>query len=1161
MRISELRLEKYGPFEGRSLHFRQDARLHLVFGLNEAGKSSALAAVIDLLFGIEQQTRYAFHYPMRDLRLGGVIEAASGQCLNFQRRKGTKNTLFDAAGEPIQNGSLLPFLGTVDRDVFRRVFGLNTVTLRAGAETMLQANGEIGQTLFDVASGLHGMLALRASLEEEAGQVFAPRASKDRHFYQILDRYETARKQVRELALKADDWRQRTEEIEALKSNLAEIEQKQADARRKQAHLARLRRAAPLVRLIDQDLDELGKLGELPEAPEDLPIRLGAALDELDDARRNRDRTAYAKQALEADLSAIAVDEAILAAGSRIQQLFANSGAYDKAQNDLLRIRSEAENRRQSLAETALRLGLADAEEVERRLPTDMTMAAVRELIDRGGQLMADGARCGKAIAGEESSLHRLQAQTTVAMRATNPRILREKFGDLNPILRKLDLRTQAKTEFLEEQRALTEEAARLHPTIADLAALSRASLPGRETIDPYRRERDLLRLEHREAEKEAQRLETEIGKLQRRLQSDHAAKHVPSREEIRDQRVQRDQAWSGLRAMVLGEAAPPAEAELAGIVAAYEQAVRESDRLADSAFDKAEVVAKRAGYQATLDDLAAELNHAHKQATEISGRIDLHDENWKSLWQRANVVALSPAEMADWLARVEPLFDRLRKNNRLQQQLTAMDKEISAALPDLEKLAKEVGVQQAGKVDPGGLATAIEKRLRATEKDWDKANQIQTGIKDAESRIEELKREAAAINGQLDGWREQWSTRLRELGLKDQATVEEAKAALDAWGKVPSLLHDRKDRLRRIAGMERDSRDFEQEAEAILEDVATDLAGALPAPAAARELNDRLGRAVQARTLRDQTKEKLAEATRAEAEAERRLEEAGRTVAGFTPPSLPQPSPTEMDLRKLVGQLERRNNIRASLNAHRRELIAQGDENQLRRELDGFDPVAAETELQQLDQNQDMLNRDWSNTSVNRELANSRLEELSHGIGGELANQELKNAEAELAEAAHQWTVLKLGALLIASAIEKKRKEQKDPLIERASGLFSTITGGMFTGIAPSFGEDDQPVLEGRRNSGELVSIPGLSEGTRDQLYFALRLAYIEGLSDSAEPVPFLGDDLFTSFDDKRTAQGIEAMAAIGNQVQPILFTHHAHVVEIARESLGEAVDVIDLS
>ena len=87
------------------------------------------------------------------------------------------------------------------------------------------------------------------------------------------------------------------------------------------------------------------------------------------------------------------------------------------------------------------------------------------------------------------------------------------------------------------------------------------------------------------------------------------------------------------------------------------------------------------------------------------------------------------------------------------------------------------------------------------------------------------------------------------------------------------------------------------------------------------------------------------------------------------------------------------------------------------------------------------------------------------------------------------------------------------------------------------------------------------MSEGARDQLYLALRLAYLEDYAKRSEPIPFVGDDLFMTFDDDRTKNGLAALAGLSADVQPILFTHHMHVVELARQTLGNDVDVMELA
>src|SRR5262245_61680314 len=118
MRILSLDLERYGPFSGRRIDFRPDARLHVVHGPNEAGKSSALAALADLFFGFERSTDYDFLHKASELRVGARIAARGGQVLDFRRRKGNKATLLDLEERPLADDALLPFLGRLSRDVF-----------------------------------------------------------------------------------------------------------------------------------------------------------------------------------------------------------------------------------------------------------------------------------------------------------------------------------------------------------------------------------------------------------------------------------------------------------------------------------------------------------------------------------------------------------------------------------------------------------------------------------------------------------------------------------------------------------------------------------------------------------------------------------------------------------------------------------------------------------------------------------------------------------------------------------------------------------------------------------------------------------------------------------------------------------------------------------
>ena len=147
MRIAQLDLERYGLFEDRRLVFDPDAALHVVFGGNEAGKTSALSAVGDLLFGFGARTDYDFRHEAKTLRIGGQFHHSDGRVIAVRRRKGNKRTLVDDDDRPLPDETLAPLLGGVSREVFSREFGLTAQALRDGGHALLGAGGRLAETL------------------------------------------------------------------------------------------------------------------------------------------------------------------------------------------------------------------------------------------------------------------------------------------------------------------------------------------------------------------------------------------------------------------------------------------------------------------------------------------------------------------------------------------------------------------------------------------------------------------------------------------------------------------------------------------------------------------------------------------------------------------------------------------------------------------------------------------------------------------------------------------------------------------------------------------------------------------------------------------------------------------------------------------------------
>ncbi len=216
------------------------------------------------------------------------------------------------------------------------------------------------------------------------------------------------------------------------------------------------------------------------------------------------------------------------------------------------------------------------------------------------------------------------------------------------------------------------------------------------------------------------------------------------------------------------------------------------------------------------------------------------------------------------------------------------------------------------------------------------------------------------------------------------------------------------------------------------------------------------------------------------------------------------------------------------------------------------MDADALPGKIEELERELDMLGDERSR--LDQEIGAMR-RELEGMDGREAAAEEAERAEAALASLrplVERYAVLRAAALLLREEMEEYRKRNQDPVLARAGEAFSVLTAGYFQGLEIDY-EDDRPAIVGVRASGERLGVEGMSDGTCDQLYLALRMASVEAFVEENEPFPFILDDILIRFDDVRARTALEALLRLSRKTQVILFTHHARLVEIAREVAGD--------
>ena len=269
--------------------------------------------------------------------------------------------------------------------------------------------------------------------------------------------------------------------------------------------------------------------------------------------------------------------------------------------------------------------------------------------------------------------------------------------------------------------------------------------------------------------------------------------------------------------------------------------------------------------------------------------------------------------------------------------------------------------------------------------------------------------------------------------------------------------------------------------------------------------------------------------------------------IAGVDEPMLALP---------LIERWEKSNEQQAELSRIQKELDAHSDGlplSEIRLEVVSH-PVdqAADQVLRLKDQ---LSDSDLKLTSLvaNQIQARVAFDTINGGDKAAVAEAERHEALAEMSEVSEEYLQLATAGSLLKWAVDRYRDRKQGPLLEQASTIFRDLTLGAFQKLRVDF-EQTPPALVAYRPNSQAVKVSGLSDGTRDQLFLALRIAALELQSDQGIPVPFIADDLFINFDDRRSQAGLEALFALSASTQVLFLSHQEHLLPVVQRLFPQA-------
>lgn len=1160
MRIKRLELKAFGPFTGRTIEFdSREPGLHVIFGPNEAGKSSALRALKALLYGFPERTSDNFRHANDQLLVGGCLEGTDGREVVFYRRKRRKADLLDPDGNPMDPGTLATLLHGIEPALFESLYGIDHKILVAGGEDILSQKGEVGQALFAAGMGISSLKKILDFLEAEANDLFKERGSKPR-INQAIKEYKELKREVRDATLLPGTWKEHQKRLEIAEAEHAELE---AESRRKGAEVRRLERlnkAIPELAALENLQKQLMALGDVVV----LPLEFPTWLREVEQGIReiglqiNSDKSRMKK--LREKQDGICLNQALLDQAETIEDLHQGLGEYRKGKKDLGGLEGERITHRKDagalIKEIRPDLTLEDAESLRPVLSRKRT---IQDLSSRSEALNQQEAQARKQKAEAEKELEKIAGALSNQpapkegddlAKAIKPA---RKAGDIDAQIEEIS------REIAAGKKNCRSELKRMGLWSGEPDQLLELTLPLLETVRRFEADEAELDNECRQLKKDRQKAEKELKTAKTENREVAYGGEVPTEQDLELSRKKRQDGWKLLRRQWIDGDDVSAEAVEyepgQAVHDAYEKNVEKTDIIADRLRREAGRVSRAAALRAGIESLEETIQEIVQQEEKIITCQENLAARWQAEWESGQIKPLSPKEMLAWLTDMDKLrfqvTEVFTKGSLLSDKKMARQQYRQALLEELKGFRESAEFSGQG-LDPvlvfaESILENIVRRQAECEKLSDQQDMAKTALGKAQREKEEA--ETAKIE-----WQKNWDKALAGLDLKDQVLPGEAHDLLETIGKCFDKLEKAKEFQSRIDGIGRDMDRFHADVQTLLAQSAPDLKDLSPEQAVPR-LHSMLGKARQDNELLKKNKLEMESLTAETENSKKALHSLNERMAELLVTAGCEKSE---DLVEAIGKSTQYQRLREKI-SDAESFLAKVSEGI---SLEQIKQQAAEVNVDELPGQIASLKRQIDEdlypgiTAALKRIGEENKElQLMDGSGqAAAAAEKMEQVAARIQRLVEQYKRIKLAAKVLQDAIARYREEHQDPILRQASGIFSQLTLGSFSGLRADMNDSGNPILVGMRPDGSRVNVAGMSDGTCDQLYLALRIATLESRLETSEPMPFIVDDILINFDDERSRITMKLLAELAGKNQVILFTHHRQIVEAANSMAGLA-------
>jgi uncharacterized protein YhaN len=1146
MRLNRLDLTRFGSFTDHTIDFGErsagEPDFHIVYGLNEAGKSTALAAFLDLIFGIATQSQFNFLHPYPTMRIGASLQLSGGP-QEFVRIKRPQNSLLDRNDQPISEGVILGQLGGIDRESYRTMFSLDDETLEAGGQSILASKGDLGQLLFSASAGLADLSRSLIDLRAEADGFYKYRA-RGGELADLKGRIAALRSERERIDVLAPQYANLVEARDRTNSQYEDAISRRGEIQSRVEEIQRFLNALPRLASLRATRERLVPLAELPNAPfgwrEELPELLKGEIELTTRADGIADEIVQ----LESEIAAIVVDETAASLATRVEGLPDLRARYMTAEKDI------PERRLQ-------------------RRAAELEIAGLLRKVDRDGEQDPAGLVLGAAVVGALRGLIETRSGVETALKSANDELseARRRLEEAEGRLKQSGGRTEAEQEnaaqatslvatvaalraddygarrrLASRSRALHLEALadrirELQPWQGDLQQLVEAVIPDAGTIERWKSTTFEAQKKVQQHEGDIERLTTEQSRLNAELNSLGNVVGVVSDQEASGVRAARERAWAVHR-----------RALDAGSADGFEAALRHDDVVTNARLGHTADLARLHQTTQALAVVVSELGRA-QQLRDASGTVlqRVREEIDRVVSAMAPTLPsdMSPQQLEAW-------FARRTKALEVRDFILAAERDLHDAETDAKAARERLTTALTAAAVAHDADATIDVLLRVAQSAVDREIEVKN-VRDAveghRSAVRDREREVEKAALADRTWAAAWAQACSACWLGADGSilsVAVVRKIIAVTAELGPAIEKQAGLGDRISKMENDQALFTAEVNAIAHALGlVGLSGAILDLAQSVNESVETARAAQAnRVAKIKSLESARGRQRGLADALAiHSERKAKMTAFFGVGSL-----EEVGVKLQSSQ--RKADLEEQAAATSQEIIdALGlpTIDEAEQVLNAADRSALEVELAEQKarfNDQDQRSRDLFS-------AHSKAVDQIEAVGGDGAVAQIeaqrRTALVDIEERALRYLRLRAGTAAADQALRIYRDRHRSSMMARASEAFRTISRRAYTGLATQPEKETETLIAIAAEGGSKLATE-LSKGTRFQLYLALRVAGYYEFARSRQSVPFIADDIMETFDEFRAEEALRLFAEMAEVGQVIYLTHHRHLCDIAQ-------------